>query len=69
MDTRAAAGDDLTSGDVAEILRVHATTVTRIPPDRLPFTLTPGGHRRYLRADVDRYVTGLRGPQEPRPSH
>lgn len=69
MDTRVA-GDDLTSGGVAAILRVHASTVTRIPRERLPFDLTPGGHRRYRREDVDRYVTELRrGPQEPRSSH
>lgn len=47
---------DMSSGEVADYLRVSQATVGRIPADRLSFTITPGGHRRYRREDVERYA-------------
>ena len=37
----------LTTGDVATTLGVSHDTVYRLTSEQLPFTLTPGGHRRY----------------------
>ncbi len=51
--------DELTTSQVASELGVHQTTVLRIPADRLPYRQTPGRHRFYRRADVDRYAAGL----------
>lgn len=31
-------------------------TFRRIDPARLPYTRTPGGHRRYLERDVETYA-------------
>ena len=48
------AGEDLlTPGGVAALLFVDRKTVTRwAVAGKLPFIRTPGGHRRYLKADV-----------------
>lgn len=51
--------DELTTSQVASELGVHQTTVLRIPAERLPYRQTPGRHRFYRRADVDRYAAGL----------
>ena len=44
----------LTTAQVAQEFSVHVTTVTRWAEDGvLPFFRTPGGHRRFHRADVE----------------
>ena len=44
----------LTPGDVAELFGVGLTTVARWADNgRLDSIRTPGGHRRFRRADVD----------------
>jgi excisionase family DNA binding protein len=46
--------DLLTPAQVAEHFNVNPKTVTRWAAEgRLPSTRTPGGHRRYRRADVE----------------
>lgn len=50
----------LSVGGVAELLGVSVDTVKAIPPAALPFFRTQGGHRRYQREDVDRYVESRR---------
>src|SRR3954453_19178243 len=41
--------------EVGRILGWRSETVRRTSFDMLPYVLTPGGHRRYLAADVERY--------------
>ena len=52
-------GSVLTSMEAASLLRVDRRTVLRVPRERLPYSLTPGGgvrqHRRYLLVDVVAY--------------
>ena len=60
----AMADDEMTSEAVALVLGFSKRTVQRIPRDRLPYRETPGGglrrgHRKYLRADVERYAKDL----------
>jgi excisionase family DNA binding protein len=44
----------LTTKQVADLFAVHPTTVMAWADDgRLPHFRTPGGHRRYNRADVE----------------
>ena len=44
----------MTPGEVAERFRVSPKTVTRWATEgKLSSTLTPGGQRRFLRAEVD----------------
>lgn len=57
----------LTTGDVAALLDVSADTVVRIPAERLDFWRTPGGHRRYRRADVAAYAATWLGRDLPDP--
>jgi predicted site-specific integrase-resolvase len=46
--------DPLCPRDVARICHVNSGTVARwAKSGRLPFTLTPTGHRRYAVADVE----------------
>lgn len=54
------AGELLTPGEVAELLRVDARTVTRwAKTGKLPAAVrTPGGHRRYRRGDLAPYLAG-----------
>ena len=43
-----------TGGEVAQLFAVHPATVTRwAEAGRIPFFLTPGGHRRYPREAID----------------
>lgn len=61
---RPSANDDLlTPREVADILGVNASTVTRWSRiGRLRVALsTPGGHRRYLRGDVLLFRSGTNG--------
>lgn len=58
--------DYLTPGEVARALHVSPKTVIRWANDGLiPCTMTLGGHRRFLRADIEKVVArselGLRG--------
>lgn len=48
---------DLEVADVARLLGLSESTVRRIPGDQLDSWRTPGGHRRYRRADVARYAS------------
>jgi len=51
--------EELTSAQVARVLGLSTSTVLRIDRDRLPHSVTPGGHRRYRREDVARYAASL----------
>jgi len=58
----AASPPPLTSAEVAELFRVDARTVTRwAEKGRIGSFRTPGGHRRFHRADV---LALLAPPQE-----
>lgn len=58
MTKKTEASDLMTPAEVAATLRVDAKTVTRwAKTGRLSFTWTPGGHRRYLRPEVESYLT------------
>jgi len=47
--------------DAAELLGVHPTTLRRwADAGQIPVILTPGGHRRFAIADVDRFVSDRR---------
>jgi excisionase family DNA binding protein len=48
----------LTPGEVAALFRVDPKTVTRWASNgRIPSIRTPGGHRRFRKDDVQRYLT------------
>ncbi|SHI45627.1 DNA binding domain-containing protein, excisionase family [Nocardiopsis flavescens] len=76
--TRPGPPEVLTSGEVAQMLRVTAVTVARwADTGRLTSFRTPGGHRRFLRAEVEAYLvpetvgtaaTAL-DPPHPGPGH
>lgn len=51
----------LTSSRVARLLRLSQATVGRLPKEQLDYWETPGGHRRYRRADVARYAREHQG--------
>lgn len=52
--------DYLTPGEVARALHVSPKTIIRWANEgRIPCTLTLGGHRRFLRVDVERVVAQL----------
>jgi excisionase family DNA binding protein len=52
----------LRPAEVAELFGVRVPTVARWAREgRLGFVLTPGGHRRYLRADLRAAPAGPRG--------
>lgn len=60
----------MTSGQVADLLGVDRSTISRLPKERLKFTRTPGGQRRYLRSDVLAYARedlGLDLPDDDEP--
>lgn len=47
----------LTTGQVADLFRVDAKTVTRWARDgKLPYLATPGGHRRFSEALIHKYM-------------
>ena len=49
----------LTPGEVALLLRVGPKTVSRwATAGRLRSIRTPGGHRRFMRADIDAILRG-----------
>ena len=51
--------DLLTSGEVAEMFDVDRKTVIRWAlTGSLPSFKTPGGHRRFYRADIQAWLTG-----------
>jgi excisionase family DNA binding protein len=54
--------DLMTSGEVAELFRVDPKTVTRwAASGRINFILTPGGQRRFRRAEVEAMLRGETG--------
>ncbi|MBI4308626.1 MAG: helix-turn-helix domain-containing protein [Chloroflexi bacterium] len=54
----------LSRAEVARLLEVSPNTVTRWAREgRLPFVLTLGGRRRYVRDDVERLVKVLLDPR------
>jgi hypothetical protein len=57
--------DEMTSGDVAHLYGVDRSTISRLSRDRLGYRLTPGGQRRYRRADVYRYGREYMGLELP----
>ncbi len=60
--------DELTTAEAAELLGVDTSTVYRMwKRGDLPARLTPKGHRRYARAEVERIAAGLAaaGPVPP----
>jgi excisionase family DNA binding protein len=66
----AAERDWLTLGQAARFLGVAQSTIrTWTDLGRLPAFTTPGGHRRFRRAELERFVAGSgAGPPRPRPS-
>lgn len=51
----------LTAGQVAKLFNVHPTTVIAwADAGKLPSFRTPGGHRRFLREDVDAFLPDAR---------
>lgn len=49
--------DVLTPAEVAAVMRCDPKTVTRwAKSGKLAFFRTPGGHRRFLRADVEAFT-------------
>ena len=60
----------LTPGEVAKLFRVDPKTITRWARDgRLPSVFTMGGHRRYRRDAIEKYLAeqdGSRGTPNPR---
>jgi excisionase family DNA binding protein len=56
----------LTSGEVAEVLHVSSKTILRWADEgRIPFTMTPGGQRRFRRHDVDSTSDQMIFPRAP----
>lgn len=54
----------LSRADVARLLEVSPNTITRWAREgRLPFVLTLGGRRRYVRDDVEKLVKVLLDPR------
>lgn len=66
------AGDDeMQTGEVADLYRVDRSSISRLAREKLPYRTTPGGHRRYNRADVLKYgreVLGLDLPDDDIPA-
>ena len=55
----------LTAGDVADIFKVSTVTVgVWADEGKLPSFRTPGGHRRFKRADIDAYLATFNSPTE-----
>ena len=55
--TEVEVSDFLTPAEVAQALHVDPGTVTRWAiQGKLSFIRTPGGHRRYLRAEVESFL-------------
>ena len=63
--------DWYTTGDVAKLLGVTDRTVANWARSGvLPHHLTPGGHRRFHKSDVDRFVADVRrGRNSPVDDH
>lgn len=60
--------DTLTTTQAALLLEVSHDVVARMADaDELPSTKTPGGHRRFARADVLAYRDGRPFPRRARP--
>ena len=56
-------GDFLTTGDVAVLFRVDPKTVARwAKAGKLESVRTPGGHRRFRRAEIMALLQGGPGP-------
>lgn len=61
MRTRTEEDEDklLTPGEVADLFRVDPKTVTRwAHSGKLPSLTTPGGHKRFRRSVVNRFLEG-----------
>lgn len=58
----------LTAAEVAEVFQVDPKTVIRwADKGRIAHIRTPGGHRRYMRDDVDAaLIEGFQGSERPR---
>jgi len=55
----------MTTPEAARLLSVGATTIKRwVAEDRLKCVTTPGGHRRFARAEIERYQQVLGGQSE-----
>ena len=53
----------LTPYEAARLLGVHPSTLRRhVAAGRLPEIRTPGGHHRYRRSDLERFLYGLGRP-------
>ena len=66
MSTRFEDSDLLTPAEVALIFRVDPKTVTRwARAGRLSYKRTPGGHRRYLRSEVENMLSSEKLPHQP----
>lgn len=55
----------LTTAQVAKLLKVEPITVWRLANDgKIPFTKTPGGHRRFDPGEIDAYIATLTPPED-----
>lgn len=56
----------MTPGEVAALFRVDPKTVTRwAAAGRIRSIRTPGGHRRFLRSEVQALLDSLSGAEQP----
>jgi excisionase family DNA binding protein len=54
--------DYLTSGELAHAMHVSPKTILRwANQGRIPYIITLGGHRRFLRSDVDSILAEMHG--------
>jgi excisionase family DNA binding protein len=64
--------DYLTPGELAHAMHVSPKTILRwANQGRIPYIITLGGHRRFLRSDVDSILAEMHGApaaEEDRPS-
>jgi excisionase family DNA binding protein len=58
----------LTLSEAAKQLRIHPTTLRRWADEgKIPFMLTPGGHRRFAASDIAQLTTRHQGIRRPGP--
>ncbi len=54
--------EELTTAQVADLLGVARSTISRTPREKLPFRKSPNGHRYYRRQDVEAMARDMARP-------